>query len=141
MKGVQPKMVFLMETKQNEAHYERIRREVGLDNATYVHRTGINGGLALWWSNEVSVQIQRMDKKFIDSTVSSRLFGRDFRVTWVYGDPDYTRRIQNWEELKTMGANLRDPWICVGDFNDIFHYREKVGGRRKGAIRLMDSTT
>lgn len=33
-------MVFLMETKQNEAHCERIRREVGMDHAKYVNLLG-----------------------------------------------------------------------------------------------------
>lgn len=81
-----------METKQNETYYERIRREVGMEFASYVNPIGISGGLPLWWSREVKVCILGKDRNFIDFKVSSGLFGRDFLITWVYDDPEFTRR-------------------------------------------------
>lgn len=65
-------------------------------------------------------------KNLIDTCVSSRLFGIDFIVTWVYDDPNYARRSCNWETLKRIGTNRRKAWICARDFNYITHHREKI---------------
>lgn len=71
------------------------------------------------------------EKNFIDSKLVCWQVGTEFLVTWVYGDPDFQRRIRNWEDLRMICLNRRDPWLCTGDFNDTSHHREKFGGRRK----------
>lgn len=47
-----------------------------------------SGGLALWWTKEVSVTILSKDRNFIDCRVANGIFGEGFLVTWVYGDPN-----------------------------------------------------
>lgn len=57
----------------------------------------------------------------------------DFYITWVYGDPDFSRRVRNWETLRDVGINRSEPWICVGDFDDIVHHKENWG-KEKGSM-------
>lgn len=102
-----------------------------MDNATYANPTGISGWLALWWTRKVTMHITKNERFFIDSKVSSGLFGTYFLVTWVYGDPELQRIILIWESLRRIGMNRRESWICIGDFNYISHQMEKIGGRRK----------
>lgn len=33
-----------------------------------------------------------------------------------------------WEDLKSISHNMNDPWLVAGNFNDIMHQDEKVGG-------------
>lgn len=68
--------------------------------------------------------------------MSSGLFGVDFFITWVYSDPEFSRRIRNWDTLRWIDANRREAWICVGDFADITHHKEKMGGRRKAQCKI-----
>lgn len=108
-----------------------------MDQAKYVHPIGSSGGLSLWWSREVTVNILRKDRNFMDTSISSTWMGRDFLATWVYGYSDQARRARNWEKLKMIQANRRDPCICLGDFNDISHHDKKIGGQRKDQ-RMID---
>lgn len=62
--------------------------------------------------------------------------GKAFYVTWVYGDPDFSNRSWIWETIRDMGTNRTDPWMCIGDFNDITNHSEKVGGRRKDQTKI-----
>lgn len=80
---------------------------------------------------EVMVHTREMGNNFIDCSVTSAHGGNEFSITWVYGDPDFALRRQNWVELRRIGATLFAPWLCLGDFNDIANHGEKLGGRRK----------
>lgn len=66
-----------------------------MDQAKYVHPIGSSGGLSLWWSREVTVNILRKDRNFMDTSISSTWMGRDFLATWVYGYSDQARRARN----------------------------------------------
>lgn len=61
-------------------------------------------------------------------------------VTWVYGDPNPASRVLNWETLRHIWQNRVVTWICAGDFNDIAHYSEKIGGRRKDQYKIDNFT-
>lgn len=34
-----------------------------------------------------------------------------------------------WQEMRQLAPNDNQPWVCVGDFNDITRQNEKQGGR------------
>lgn len=91
--------------------------------ALYINPIVISGGLVFWWSREMNVCIMGKYRNFIDCKVSSGPLGGDCLITWVYDDPDFTKR--------RIGLNRRDAWLCVGGFNDISHHREKIRDRRK----------
>lgn len=71
------------------------------------------------------------DRNSIDCRVKNDVFGVGFLVTFVYGDPIRSARMMNWETFRLLGSRRHEPWICAGDFNEITHHSEKIGGRRK----------
>lgn len=58
-----------------------------MENADYVQPKGISGGLALWWS-DITVNILKKEKNYIDRMVLSNLFGgtsisHGSMATWI----------------------------------------------------------
>ncbi|XP_062100242.1 uncharacterized protein LOC133806128 [Humulus lupulus] len=56
-----------------------------------------------------------------------------FSRTIVYGFNEDSNRVQLWEDLKDISAQVQGPWLLVGDFNDILLSNERVGRRRTKA--------
>lgn len=107
-----------------------------MEFAEYVRPIGISEGHVVWWSKEVTVTTLGKEKNFIVCKVSSGLLSEDCFIRCVYGDPNFVRRTQNWETIRGIGINQNEAWICVGDFNDISHHKEKIGGRRKDQHKI-----
>ncbi|KAF7131646.1 hypothetical protein RHSIM_Rhsim09G0090900 [Rhododendron simsii] len=53
-----PSIIFLMETKNHKAKMEAIRRNLMFDESSYVEPEGFSGGLALWWTKDVEVDVE-----------------------------------------------------------------------------------
>lgn len=89
---------------------------------------GSSGGLALWWTSDVVIQVNLISKNILDGEVQFGGDGVKTHVSWVYGDSDFRRRTVNWAHLRAIGGSRRVPWLMLGDFNDISHSWEKEGG-------------
>ncbi|XP_062103427.1 uncharacterized protein LOC133814493 [Humulus lupulus] len=48
-------------------------------------------------------------------------------------------RLEMWRGLSSLSI-LNLPWLVVGDFNSVFEFDERVGGREIGTNELVDST-
>lgn len=67
------------------------------------------------------------DKNLLD--LSIRYGDISFFVSCIYSDLfGITLRAVNWERLSRIGVNRKEVWCIFGDFNDILHRGEKVGG-------------
>lgn len=107
-----------------------------MSQAFYVEPVGISGGLTIWWSNDVPISFSHISKNLVDGEVQLGFGGAKMKITWVYGDSVYSRITLNWNRLRGIGAHRNDPWIVLGDFNDISSHSEKVGGRRKDQRKI-----
>ncbi|KAH7865092.1 hypothetical protein Vadar_002098 [Vaccinium darrowii] len=58
-------VVFLMETKNNRNTLDRFRKRLQFPNSCYVDPIGLSGGLALWWKDEVDVEVRWKSKNII----------------------------------------------------------------------------
>lgn len=102
---------------------------LGYDRVFTIQPVGRCGGLALFWKNSVKIDFKFFDKNLLDLQVQ---FGAaNFYVSCIYGDPDFNRRKVVWERVSRVGINRLEGWIMVGDFNDICHNGEKIGGPRR----------
>ncbi|XP_016178513.1 uncharacterized protein LOC107620951 [Arachis ipaensis] len=53
--------------------------------------------------------------------------GRRWICSAVYGSPQATNRVELWSHLLDIGLCIQDPWVVVGDFNDILSVHEVKG--------------
>lgn len=107
-----------------------------MEKSLYVNPIGVSGCLALWWSKEVSITCNQISINIINSVVMVTEEGEPEFVSWIYGDPDFGRRVHNWNRLRVIGTNRRQTWICMGYFNDISNHCEKIGGSRKNQRKM-----
>lgn len=97
-----------------------IKRKIQFHGIHVVNNMGYNGGLALWWKEEVSVKIIGSSKFFIDVIINSDSKNA-WRFTRYYGDPDPSQRIQSWRLLRRLKDANTLPWLVGGDMNEILY--------------------
>ncbi|KAG5553067.1 hypothetical protein RHGRI_011057 [Rhododendron griersonianum] len=131
-----PSIFFLMETKNNKVLQETIRRRLGFDFSNYVDLIGLSGGLALWWKNEVEIDIEASTKNIVHTVISEKAFSHVWAASFIYGSPSREGRDQVWEEIKCIGCSESLPWLCIGDFNEVLSTSDKVGGSIPNPRRL-----
>lgn len=122
-----PDITFLIESKNTE---DMIRRELHWlkeENNFIVppHSPG-GGGLVLSWKKDVDVTILSSSQNFIDTRIISK--GKYFLATFVYGEPDHSKRNAFWTTLASLHATPKGPWFLTGDFNELIDNSEKKGG-------------
>ena len=95
-----PKLVFLMETKVDRYVIEKIRRKVQFADCHVVPRQNRGGGLALLWTDTITVDVLSSSECHIDVVIDQ---GMDdaWRLTGFYGNPDTANREDSWSLLKT----------------------------------------
>lgn len=96
----------------------------------------------------VDLVLRSKSRYHIDMEVSET-GGGSWRFTGVYGEARTEMKYKTWEMLEHLGNQQvqSQPWLCSGDFNEIFFQHEKVGGavrpqscldRFKGALEAYD---
>lgn len=50
------------------------------------------------------------------------------RCTAIYGHPEMGQKKHMWTLQRRLAGVSNTPWLCIGDFNEILHPSEKVGG-------------
>ncbi|KAG5531780.1 hypothetical protein RHGRI_026412 [Rhododendron griersonianum] len=112
-----PSIIFLMETKNNKAKLEAIRRCLKFDSSSYVEPEGLSGGLALWWNKEVEIDVELASKNFFHIIVTDKSVSSCWTATFVYGCPMRSGRAIVWENIIQIAQSEKLPWLCMGDFN------------------------
>ncbi|KAF8057323.1 hypothetical protein N665_1258s0004 [Sinapis alba] len=83
-------------------------------------------GLFLAWKNKVEIKVLSSSNNFIDTEITFK--GVSFQTTFVYGEPDHTKRQAVWKELLNLAPTTGEPWFLTVDFNEIIDNSEKEGG-------------
>ena len=132
-----PKLVFLMETKFVVSEMDGIKRNLERQQGLVVPSIKRAGGLALLWRNTLQVDIQTYSPRHIDAIVSEEQGTKKWRFTGFYGHPETGQREESWKLLENLSHRSDLPWICMGDYNEIMHAKEKEGGgvRPEGQMR------
>ncbi|KAG5539097.1 hypothetical protein RHGRI_019600 [Rhododendron griersonianum] len=125
-----------METKNNRNTLDRIRQQLQFPNCCYVDPVGLAGGLALWWKDEVNIEVRFKNKNIIRCIVSWPNVQERWLGAYIYAPPRRQERSQFWDSLKRLACENDYPWFCMGDFNEIGSIWEKQGGGECSRSRI-----
>jgi len=124
-----PAVVFLSETHYFDNRVDGLVRSLGMEGGLGVGSLSRGGGLALFWSREVVVNLESYDKLHIDVTVRQATnTSMAWRFTGFYGESRKELRHRNWECLQFLKNQSSLPWLCAGDFNEVLAASEQFGG-------------
>lgn len=122
-----------METKIGKLRLDHIRSRMGFKNGFDVDCTGTSGGLALWWKEEIDLQILNYSKYHIDALINGSV---NAQITLFYGSP-YSQFLQaSWNLMRKLASFPDRPWMIFGDFNEICFSWERKSHRTKGEWQM-----
>ncbi|XP_074290286.1 uncharacterized protein LOC141617016 [Silene latifolia] len=79
----------------------------------------------LWKDQKYVVNIVDMEAQFIHLKVKELVTANEFFVTYVYGFNKIEERVPLWDALVRIA--VVEPWIVLGDFNNVMYLDEKIG--------------
>ncbi|CAN1177927.1 LINE-1 retrotransposable element ORF2 protein [Linum perenne] len=134
----------IVEPKISNDKADRVINKLGFPSHFRVDATGFKGGVWIaWHPTLVSFDIIQSGQQFIH--VKGVLQdGSNYFITAVYASPTATERVLLWDRIRSLSANMDDPWVIMGDFNSILSAEDKRGGalfnraRNKSFIDLVD---
>ena len=92
VKGKNPILVFLVETKANTNRMKGFQHKLGFTQGSIVPSDGKSGGLAKLWREEVDVRFKSNSHSYIDVVVHGEGRGNPWRTTGFYGHPNMSKR-------------------------------------------------
>lgn len=99
-------------------------RPFNFENCFTMDMNGIGGGLALFCSSEVNVEIKSFSSHNIDAIVYNES-GKVWRCIGIYGHQETKQKHHTWTLLERLAGIFFYPWCCSGDFNEVLHLPEK----------------
>lgn len=123
-----PHLLVLMETKcrANAKNLNKIKLSFNYSGCFSVDCVGRNGGLCLFWKEEVDVLIRSYSKFHIDASIIWN--SKVWRFSGLYGNPNANFRRHTWELLQRLHNHDESTWVVGGDFNATLMHEEKEGG-------------
>jgi exonuclease III len=138
VKAKRPVLVFVMETKLCNKNVDYLRIKFGFDHVFKVDSVGRSGGLLLMWKEDIRVVIQNYSRRHINAVISMGPGGFEWKFTGFYGHPEVARRKESWALMRHLAIFNPIPWLCVGDFNEIFNFTELKGATNKTRRQMRD---
>ncbi|XP_062113638.1 uncharacterized protein LOC133824691 [Humulus lupulus] len=95
--------------------------------------------LVIWRKIFVKVQVLMEHKQFLHCLVTFSSLQLEIVISFVYGFNSMIERLEMWRGLSSIQV-LNKPWLVVGDFNAMFNYDDRSGGKMVNANEILDST-
>jgi hypothetical protein len=84
----------------------------------HVPGVGKGGGIALYWTEDITVNLLSFSNRHIDVHVSGGPYDHMWRGTFIYGEPKASDRHLMWTKLRQLKDHSDEPWVMLGDFNE-----------------------
>jgi hypothetical protein len=126
VKRFKPTIMCIVETQVHKLRAEGLARWLGFDHDFVVSSAGRNGGLGVFWNNEIKLEILPYSQYHIDAIVIEGV-NDPWKLTCVYGEAQVMERRKTWDMLKFIKSSSPLPWLCIGDFNEVLHKDEHEG--------------
>jgi hypothetical protein len=121
-----PKFIFLSKTRQDKNKMRCLHHRLGLKGFVGSSSNGVSGGLALFWHDQLSVDVKHVNERFIDVYVRVSLNAPQWCITCVYGEPHVEDRHRMWDSLRNLKLESDLPWVVIGDFNEALWQEEHL---------------
>lgn len=123
-------LFFLMETKVTTEEMRKINTtKFGYNGCFSVDCEGLpisrRGGLCMMWLDCLSLNILSYSAHHIMCKVSGNVNKGDWFILGIYGWPENNARDRTWRLMTSIKRSMLDPWLCMGDFNEIMWSFEK----------------
>jgi polyhydroxyalkanoate synthesis regulator phasin len=137
-----PTLLFLIETKVKQKRLQGMRWKMGFEGVFVVDPVGRSGGLALFWKDSKEIEILNYLLRHIHAKVTLAGSNWSWKLTCFYGHPNRLYREESWNLLSHLSTGGLPEWLCIGDFNEISNWSEKVGGvlRNEAQMASFNST-
>lgn len=96
-----------------------------LDTCAYHPRCRV---WVLWKIDEFEVVDYTLDAAYVHMEVLWRHKQIRFHLTMVYAHNAFADRLVLWDKLARLNANVPAAWLMLGDFNNVLHRDERLGG-------------
>lgn len=142
---IDPVCVFLIETKVADDIVHKVAKKIGFTFFISVPPIGNKGGLLFFWRLGLNFDIIWMHDHIIHLLIQPGEDLQNFFLSLAYGPSVWTQKEWFWDQLRLLGTQSQDPWVCLGDLNDVLKQREKRGGRdvrassSRGLAHFMES--
>jgi exonuclease III len=131
-----PSIVFLIETWQDEGPVERLRCQLQFENKFIANSRNKGGGLCLLWKKEIKLRVISFSPSHIDAIVNENQ-SDTWRFTGFYRAPETHKREESWNLLQRLNAQMKVPWCCMGDFNELVRIEEKQGRHNRSDRQMQ----
>uniref|UniRef100_A0A803P117 Reverse transcriptase domain-containing protein n=1 Tax=Cannabis sativa TaxID=3483 RepID=A0A803P117_CANSA len=85
--------------------------------------------IVAWDPSMYTLDIKKCSAQMIHCIAQPNQNTRRFNITFVYGFNDEKGRDMLWQDLKELQDGIMEPWMIVGEFNEILSYEERIGRR------------
>ncbi|KAI9127269.1 hypothetical protein K1719_001828 [Acacia pycnantha] len=127
-------LVVILEPRISGNPASKVIKSWGFKHSVRMEAVGFSGGIWLLWElDELVVDVKIMDEQFIHCQLS--LGDEVMLFTAVYAHPNEQRRNRIWDILHRLACEIEEPWMLVGDFNEIRSPLEQKGGGRINEVR------
>lgn len=125
---LKPTLVILMETHCSFSQASSFWKSLGYEDCGIAEATGHAGGLWVLHAcgSGFNVQLVKVQRQAVTIAVSKGM--AQWTCTAVYARPTPVVRESLWQHLCLMRKKVSNPWLLLGDFNEILLPSEVKGG-------------
>lgn len=140
----QPCIFIVIETHITFSRTKAFWYGIGYSPVQVVEAHGHSGGLWVLRNNGSNVIVSTLDVHPHAITFKLELGGRSWVCTGVYASPVPANRPHLWQHLRNLRSTISDPWVHIGDFNEITLPGDQRGGnfnhhRAAAMINMMEA--
>ena len=108
-----------MKTKLDLEWMGKVKEWCKFKHGLIVPSQGKSGGLAMFWREEVKLDIQTYSSSHIDAWVHGGDNVGWWHLTGFYGEPDTSKIVESWQKMKHLCGTSDLPWLidhmCRGE--------------------------
>jgi hypothetical protein len=104
----------------------------------HVPGVGKGGGIALYWTEDITVNLLSFSNRHIDVHVSGGPYDHMWRGTFIYGEPKESDGHRICTKLRQLKDRSDKPWVMLGDFNEATWQEEHFSQTARSERLMLD---